>query len=422
MPEEFKFSTIQEAVEDMRNGKMIIVVDDEDRENEGDFIMAADKATPETINFMARYGRGMICIATTAQRLHSLGLPMMVEQNTSKMGTPFTISIDAVHGTTTGISAYDRAHTIRTFADPKAGPEDFARPGHVFPLRAEDGGVLVRAGHTEAVVDLVKLTGLEPSGVLCEILNEDGTMARVPELQELAREYGLKMITIADLIKFRRHTEKLVDCFVTAKLPTEFGEFIVHGYTTKVEANPYIALVMGNVTDGEPTLVRIHSGCLTGDVLGSLRCDCGQQLHRAMKAIADEGKGVLLYIHQEGRGIGLVNKLKAYMLQDHGADTVEANVMLGFPPDMRDYSIGAQVLVDLGLKKIRLMTNNPAKYAALAGFDLEITERVSIVVKPTASSHRYLQTKREKMGHFLAEELFDAPGTGKDCPAEPKTE
>jgi 3,4-dihydroxy 2-butanone 4-phosphate synthase / GTP cyclohydrolase II len=422
MPEEFKFSTIQEAVEDMRDGKMIIVVDDEDRENEGDFIMAADKATPETINFMARYGRGMICIATTAQKLHSLGLPMMVEQNTSKMGTPFTISIDAAHGTTTGISAYDRAHTIRTFADPKAGPEDFARPGHVFPLRAEDGGVLVRAGHTEAVVDLVKLTGLEPSGVLCEILNEDGTMARVPELQELAREYGLKMITIADLIKFRRHTEKLVDCFVTAKLPTEFGEFIVHGYTTKVEANPYIALVMGNVTDGEPTLVRIHSGCLTGDVLGSLRCDCGQQLHRAMKAIADEGKGVLLYIHQEGRGIGLVNKLKAYMLQDHGADTVEANVMLGFPPDMRDYSIGAQVLVDLGLKKIRLMTNNPAKYAALAGFDLEITERVSIVVKPTASSHRYLRTKREKMGHFLAEELFDTPGTGKDCPTEPKAE
>ncbi|MDO8588134.1 MAG: bifunctional 3,4-dihydroxy-2-butanone-4-phosphate synthase/GTP cyclohydrolase II [Armatimonadota bacterium] len=410
MSEDFRFSTIPEAVQDISDGKMVIVVDDEDRENEGDFIMAAEKATPEAINFMARHGRGMICIPTTAQRLHELGLPMMVENNTSKMGTPFTISVDAAHGTTTGISAHDRAQTIKTFANPDSGSEDFCRPGHVFPLRAEDGGVLVRAGHTEAVVDLVKLAGLRPSGALCEILNEDGTMARVPELQKLARQFGMKMITIADLIKFRRHTEKLVTRFVTTKLPTEFGEFIAHGYSASVEANPYIAMVMGDVADGKPALVRIHSGCLTGDVLGSLRCDCGQQLRLAMKAIADEGRGVLLYIHQEGRGIGLVNKLKAYMLQDHGADTVEANVLLGFPPDMRDYSIGAQVLVDLGLKKIRLMTNNPAKYVALAGFDLEIVERVPLVVEPTSANRRYLRTKRDKMGHLLAEELFDPKG------------
>ncbi|MDO8684284.1 MAG: bifunctional 3,4-dihydroxy-2-butanone-4-phosphate synthase/GTP cyclohydrolase II [Armatimonadota bacterium] len=406
MSEDFQFSSIQEAVDDIKDGKMIIVVDDEDRENEGDFIMAAEKTTPEAVNFMARYGRGMICMPTTSRRLQELGLPMMVEHNTSKMGTPFTVSVDAAKGTTTGISAHDRALTITTFADPNARPEDFCRPGHMFPLRAEDGGVLVRAGHTEAVVDLVKLAGLNLSGVLCEILNEDGTMARVPQLQEMARKYGMKMITIADLIQFRRRSEKLVNRFVSTKLPTEFGEFTAHAYTTTVEANPYVAMVMGDVSNGEPALVRIHSGCLTGDVLGSLRCDCGEQLHRAMKMIADEGRGVLLYIHQEGRGIGLVNKLKAYMLQDHGADTVEANHMLGFPSDMRDYSIGAQVLVDLGLKKIRLMTNNPAKYAALKGFDLEIVERVPLVVKPTAENRRYLRTKREKMGHLLAEELF----------------
>ena len=401
MQEEFAFSTIQEALEDIRNGKMIIVVDDEDRENEGDFIIAAEKTTPEAVNFMAKYGRGMICVPTTAQRLQDLGLPMMVADNTSKMGTPFTVSVDAAKGTTTGISAHDRALTIRLFADDMAVPDDFCRPGHVFPLRAEDGGVLVRAGHTEAVVDLVRLAGLHPSGVLCEIMSEDGTMARVPELQRLAHEYGMKMITIAALIKFRRQNEKLVNEIVATKLPTEYGEFVAHGYSTLVEANPYVALVMGDVTDGEPTLVRIHSGCLTGDVLGSLRCDCGQQLHRAMQMIAEEGKGVLLYIYQEGRGIGLVNKLKAYMLQDHGADTVEANVMLGFPPDMRDYSLGAQVLVDLGLKKIRLMTNNPAKYAGLAGYDLEIVERVPLVIEPTSENRRYLSAKRDKMGHFL---------------------
>jgi 3,4-dihydroxy 2-butanone 4-phosphate synthase / GTP cyclohydrolase II len=410
MPEEFSFSSIPEAIEDLKSGKMVIVVDDEDRENEGDFIMAAELATPEAVNFMAMNGRGMICVPTTAARLEELGLPMMVERNTSKMGTPFTVSVDAAKGTTTGISAYDRAKTIQLFSDQNAGPEDFSRPGHVFPLRAEDGGVLVRAGHTEAVVDLVRLAGLHPSGVLCEIMSEDGTMARVPELQELAKRFDMKMITIADLIKFRRTTEKLVHEFVATKIPTEYGEFIAHGYATSVEANPYIALVMGDVTEGTPTLVRIHSGCLTGDVLGSLRCDCGQQLKRAMKMIADDGKGVLLYIHQEGRGIGLVNKLKAYMLQDHGVDTVDANVLLGFPPDMRDYSLGAQVLVDLGLKKIRLMTNNPAKYAALAGYDLEIVERVPLVIEPTLENQRYLRTKRDRMGHMLAEELFDTEG------------
>ncbi|MGQ9455157.1 MAG: bifunctional 3,4-dihydroxy-2-butanone-4-phosphate synthase/GTP cyclohydrolase II [Armatimonadota bacterium] len=401
------FATIPEALEELRAGKMLIVVDDKDRENEGDFVMAAEKVTPEAVNFMAKYGRGLICVPTTTQRLEELELPPMVERNTAKLGTAFTVSVDAVRGTTTGISAYDRAVTIRALADPDTRPEDLARPGHVHPLRAEEGGVLVRAGHTEAVVDLVKLAGLGCTGVLCEILSEDGSMARLPELIEMARRWNLKIVTIADLIKYRRTNERLVFRFATCRIPTRYGEFVAHGYQSTVEASPYIALVMGDVATGEPTLVRIHSGCFTGDVLGSLRCDCGQQLHAAMRMIAEEGRGVIVYIyHQEGRGIGLVNKLKAYVLQDHGADTVEANRMLGFPDDMRDYSLGAQVLVDLGLKKIRLMTNNPAKYAALQGFDLEIVERVPLVCEPTPENVDYLRTKSEKMGHLIDEKLL----------------
>jgi 3,4-dihydroxy 2-butanone 4-phosphate synthase/GTP cyclohydrolase II len=410
LPKETKESIarVEAALSAIRAGRMVILTDDEDRENEGDLVMAAEKVTQESINFMARYGRGMICLPTTPERLKELGLPMMVQTNTAKHGTPFTVSIDAVHGTTTGISAFDRAKTITHFADPGARPEDFGRPGHIFPLRAVEGGVLARAGHTEAVVDLCKLAGLAPHGVLCEILNEDGTMARLPELTAVAEKWDLKLITIADLIKYRRRTERLVEKLTEAKLPTEFGEFVAHAYMPKVEASPYIALVMGDITDGEPALVRIHSGCLTGDVFHSLRCDCGEQLHAAMARIAEEGRGVLLYIHhQEGRGIGLVNKLKAYALQDHGADTVEANVMLGFPADLRDYSIGAQVLVDLGLRKIRLMTNNPAKYVALEGFELEIVERVPIAPRAHRENRDYLLTKRKKMGHLLGDEVFN---------------
>jgi len=409
--EGFRFASIPEVLDDLRAGKIVIVVDDEDRENEGDFIMAAEKVTPEAVNFMAAHGRGLICVPATAQRLEELGLPMMVERNTAKLGTAFTVSVDAIRGTTTGISAHDRAVTIRALADPSTRPEDLARPGHVHPLRAEEGGVLVRAGHTEAVVDLVRLAGLGSCGVLCEILSEDGSMARLPELIEIARKWDLKLVTIADLIKYRRTNERLVFRFASCRIPTRYGEFVAHGYQSTVEASPYIALVMGDVSTGEPTLVRIHSGCFTGDVLGSLRCDCGDQLHAAMQMIADEGRGVLLYIyHQEGRGIGLVNKLKAYVLQDHGADTVEANHILGFPSDLRDYSLGAQVLVDLGLKKIRLMTNNPAKYAALQGFDLEIVERVPLVCRPTEENVGYLKTKRTKMGHLLDEKMLDEAG------------
>ncbi|MCE5313928.1 MAG: bifunctional 3,4-dihydroxy-2-butanone-4-phosphate synthase/GTP cyclohydrolase II [Armatimonadota bacterium] len=406
------FATIPEASEDIKNGKMIIVVDDEDRENEGDFIMAAEAATPEAVNFMAKYGRGMICVPTTGERLEELGLPLMVENNTARLGTAFTVSVDAVKGTTTGISAQDRSITIKTFADSEARPEDLARPGHIHPLRAVEGGVLVRAGHTEAVVDLMRLAGMGSSGVLCEILSDDGTMARLPELTQIAEKWDMKIVTIADLIKYRRINDRLVFEFAACRIPTKYGEFMAHGYQSTVEASPYIALVMGDVADGEPTLVRIHSGCFTGDVLGSLRCDCGEQLHTAMAQIAEEGKGVVLYIyHQEGRGIGLVNKLKAYVLQDHGADTVDANHLLGFPADMRDYSLGAQILVDLGLKKIRLMTNNPGKFAGLQGYDLEIVERVPIVCTPNEDNAYYLNTKRKRMGHILSEDLF------KGCPS-----
>lgn len=395
------FCSIEEAIKDIREGKILVVVDDEDRENEGDFIMAADKVSPEAINFMAKHGRGLICLPTTQKRLEELHLDMMVDKNTAKMGTPFTISIDAVHGTTTGISAYDRAQTIRAFIDPDTKPSDLARPGHIFPLSARSGGVLKRAGHTEAVVDFARLAGLYPAGVLCEIMSEDGTMARLPELQGIAEKFGLKIATIADLIKYRRRTEKLVRCVAKTVLPTRFGEFKLFAYETDVEDKPYVALTMGDVADGKPVLVRIHSSCVTGDVFHSLRCECGDQFERAMSAIADEGRGVIVYIHQEGRGIGLLNKLRAYELQDQGCDTVEANERLGYPADLRDYGIGAQVLIDLGVKKIRYMTNNPAKLAGLEGYDLEIVERVPLVVEPTHESRRYLRTKREKLGHLL---------------------
>ena len=396
-----QFCTIEEAIQDIREGKMLIVVDDEDRENEGDFIMGAEKITPDAINFMAKHGRGLICLSTTRKRLEDLGLGMMVDRNTAKMGTPFTVSVDALRGTTTGISAFDRAHTIKVIIDPKTKPSDLAKPGHIFPLAAREGGVLMRAGHTEAVTDLAWLAGLNPSGVLCEIMSDDGTMARLPELQDIAKKFGLRIATIADLIKYRRRTEKLVNCVAKTHLPTKFGDFQLYAYETPIEDKPYVALTMGDISDGKPVLVRIHSSCVTGDSLHSLRCDCGEQLERAMAMIAEEGRGVLLYIFQEGRGIGLLNKLKAYELQDQGCDTVEANERLGYPVDLREYGIGAQVLIDLGVKKIRYMTNSPSKLAGLEGYDLEIVERVPLVIEPNSASLRYLQTKRDKMGHLL---------------------
>jgi 3,4-dihydroxy 2-butanone 4-phosphate synthase / GTP cyclohydrolase II len=395
------FCSIEEAIQDIREGRMLIVVDDEDRENEGDFIMAAEKVTPDAINFMTKYGRGMVCLPTTSLRLEDLNLSMMVDKNTAKMGTPFTVTVDAVRGTTTGISAFDRATTIKVFIDPTTKPSDLARPGHIFPLAARPGGVLERAGHTEAVVDLARLAGLYPAGVLCEIMSEDGTMARLPELLTIAEEFGLRIATIADLIKYRRRTEKLVRRVAESQLPTRFGDFHLYAYETPMEDRPYVALVRGNVDDGKPTLVRIHSSCVTGDAFHSLRCDCGDQLERAMSMISEEGRGVLLYIFQEGRGIGLLNKLRAYELQDGGCDTVEANERLGYPADLRDYGIGAQVLIDLGVRKIRYMTNSPSKLAGLEGYDLEIVERVPLVVEPTTASLRYLQTKRDKMGHMI---------------------
>jgi len=404
------FCTVEDALDELRNGRMIIVVDDKDRENEGDFVMAAELVTPQAITTMAKEGRGLICTPASQEWLERLGLKMMVDSNSSKLSTQFTVSIDALHGTTTGISSLDRAKTIRAFADPTSTLDDFCIPGHIFPLRASDGGVLVRAGHTEVVIDMMRLAGMRPCGVLCEITgSEDDDMARMPELIALAKRLEMKIITVADIIKYRRTNEKLIHRVASAQLPTKWGHFIAHAYEAAIDANPYIALVLGDVADGPPPLVRIHSGCLTGDALGSLRCDCGDQLDLAMRQIVEEGRGVLLYIQQEGRGIGLVNKLKAYVLQDHGADTVEANEMLGFPPDIRDYSLGAQVLVDLGLRKLRLMTNNPSKYAALDGYELEIVERVPLIAGHRPESQRYLDTKRVKMGH-----VFDVVGTDEN--------
>ncbi len=399
---EFEFNTIDEAVKDFKEGKMLIVIDDADRENEGDLIIAAEKITPQDVNFITKYARGMLCVSITPERAMELDLELMVENNTALHETPFAITIDYKHGTTTGISAHDRAQTIRAVVDSKVKPSDFARPGHIFPLISKKGGVLKRTGHTEAVIDLAKIAGMYPAGALCEIMDEDGSMARTPKLIEFAVKHGLKIITIADLIEYRRRSEKLVRKKVIVDLPSHYGNFKLHLYENLLDPtdNP-IALVKGNIEDGEPTLVRVHSECLTGDVFGSMRCDCGEQLAAAMEMVEKEGKGVVLYMRQEGRGIGLVNKLLAYELQEEGSDTVEANERLGFKADLRDYGIGAQILKDLGLKKIRLITNNPMKIKGLKGYDLEVTERVSIEIEPNDSNKKYLSTKKEKLGHLL---------------------
>lgn len=396
------FDKIEDAIEDTRQGKMIIVVDDEDRENEGDFIMAAEKITPEAINFMAKHGRGLICVPMTRQRLDALGLGPMVVDNTARMGTPFTISVDASHGTTTGSSAHDRATTVRVLIDPETRPSDLARPGHIFPLRAIDGGVLRRAGHTEAVVDMSKLAGLYPAGVLCEIMDEDGSMARVPRLMEMADDFDMKIITIADIIEYRRQREVLVKQLVRTRLPSKYGYFDLYLYESVITGHHHIALVKGNPADSEePPLVRVHSQCLTGDIFGSLRCDCGEQLGKALEMIEQSGTGVFLYMRQEGRNIGLANKIRAYALQDHGKDTVEANEELGFPADPRDYGIGAQILADLGLSRIRLLTNNPRKIVGLEAYGLEVIERIPIEVCPNPNNAGYLAAKRAKLGHLL---------------------
>ncbi len=396
-----KFNTIEEAIEDFREGKILIVIDDEDRENEGDFIMAATKVTPENVNFMAKYGRGLICVPMTQERLDELELDAMVKKNTAHHGTQFTISVDAKKNTTTGISAADRAQTIKTLVDPDTKPYDLARPGHIFPIKAEKGGVLSRAGHTEAVVDLARLSGLYPAGVLCEIMDDDGSMARVHKLMKIAHKYNLKIITIRDLIEYRRRKEKLVSRRATVNFPSKFGNFKLHLYESTVDEHHHLAIVKGEVNTDEPVIVRVHSQCLTGDILGSLRCDCQDQLHYALKMIEKEGRGVVLYMRQEGRGIGLANKILAYQLQDNGWDTVEANEKLGFQADLRDYGIGAQILVDLGIKNIRLLTNNPKKIVGLQGYGLNIVERLAIEIPPNDFNTRYLETKRDKLGHLI---------------------
>ena len=395
------FATVEQALEEFRGGRMVILVDDEDRENEGDLAIAAEKVTPESINFMARFGRGLVCLALTEERCDELDLPPMVRENTSSFGTAFTVSIEARGKTTTGISAADRAATIRTAVEPGTRPEDLLRPGHVFPLRAKRGGVLKRAGQTEASVDLARLAGLLPAAAICEIMNDDGTMARVPDLQRFAAAHGLPVLTIAELIRYRLAHETLVRKVAAPRLPSRWGELTVHAYRSDLTGEEHVALTLGEPGGGEPILVRVHSQCLTGDIFGSTRCDCGLQLELAMTRIREAGRGVLIYLLQEGRGIGLLNKLKAYELQDAGHDTVEANERLGFRPDQRDYGVGAQILRDLGVERMRLMTNNPSKYVALSGYGLEIVERVQLEIPPSDDSRDYLRTKREKLGHLL---------------------
>lgn len=394
--------TVEEAIKQLKLGNAVIVVDDEDRENEGDFVVAAERCTPEMMNFFISQGKGIPCVATTQQRLEELNLPMMVTQNTARRGTAMTVTVDATAGTT-GISAYDRALTVSVFVNPAAQPSDLMRPGHIFPLRAVEGGVLKRAGHTEATVDLCQLAGFQPTGVCCEIVGDDGSMALLPELEKMAEKFGMVIITVADLIAYRRRTERLITRVASTSLPTgKYGDFTVYAYEASVEPYQAMALVKGDVTsDDNPPLVRVHSSCVTGDLLDSLRCDCGDQLHLALQRITDEGRGVLIYLEQEGRGIGLINKLKAYALQDAGADTVQANEMLGFKADLRDYGIGAQIMADIGLKSIRFMTNNPRKVAGLEGYGITIVDHVPVQIEPNPHNSRYLETKRDKMGHLL---------------------
>ena len=404
-------SKIEEAIDDIRNGKMVIVIDDEDRENEGDLTMAAEMVTPEAINFMATYGRGLICVPMLGEQLDRLNLPLMVSNNTASLSTAFTVSVDSLIGTTTGISASDRSDTIKALISNDTKPEDLGRPGHIFPLRYVDGGVLKRTGQTEASIDLCRLAGLKEAAVICEIMAEDGNMARMPQLEEFAKQHDVKIVSVEDLIAYRRTHERLIERVAEARVPTEYGEFSAVSYSSVVDVQEHVAFVKGDINPGKPALVRVHSECLTGDVFGSKRCDCGYQVQLALQAIEEHGSGVLLYMRQEGRGIGIHNKLKAYALQDQGYDTVEANVMLGFAPDPRQYGIGAQILADLGVKKMKLLTNNPTKRVGLEGFGLEVVERVPIIAPHTDENIKYMETKRERMGHIL-EPIEEVAGDG----------